>query len=907
MADEQQKRVSEIFFRVCDLALPERDRVLASMCGDDEVVRQRVLSMLDQGGETNAASLTNIVERGAKDASIGILQSQEPPPTQLGPYRVIKEIGEGGMSVVYEAEQSEPVRRHVALKVIRPGMDTREVIARFESERQALAVMDHPNIAQIFDAGTSDKGRPYFVMELVHGVPLTDYCDERQMTVPDRLALFISVCDAIAHAHQKGVVHRDLKPSNILVAEHDGNPQVKVIDFGIAKAVDATLSDDPLVTQLGQLVGTPGYMSPEQATARAQDIDTRTDVYSMGVVLYQLLVGVLPHDTRDHTPAQMRELVREGVTPRPSARLTQLGDMRDQSARDRNTDHSTLRSTLASSLDWVVLKAMEKERTRRYQSIYELKADVRNYLEHRPVLARPPSKSYVLGQFVRRNRRVVAVASVVFVALVAGIAMASIGLIRATKAERIAQQNERTAYRVVDVFTDIFEREDPSVAKGEDVRVIDVLDANTQRITESLGDEPEVQARLLFTLGSLFSNLAAYDKAIPPLELALAQRERMEQGDTPEMANILAALGEARRATDDLDGALAAHRRALHIRTGRGPGNLLAIAQSHSDLGMVARAAGDYEEADARLGMSISLLHQLEESPAVLEALATALNARAVLYSLTSRLVDAEVAHRSALEIKLKLYGDLHPSIATTLNNLGAVLAKQTKVQEAEIVYRRALTMREQLFKEDNPRISTTLNNLASTLLRSGKLDEAERLYRRSLEIRKTQGYPSAAVATSLNNLAGLLRAKGDADGALAAYVESLNVRRAVQGDEHPNTAITQVNLAEHLAETGHAEESCKHIADALTVLTTALKPDHWRLAMAKSVWGGCLASRGEFQDAESLMVSTLEVIRANRGDQSEYARSATQRLIDLYSKLGRANERDRYEELLQAMTLPEH
>ncbi|MFK8015879.1 MAG: serine/threonine-protein kinase, partial [Gammaproteobacteria bacterium] len=448
MTDEQKQRISEVFFQVCDLASPAREEKLDALCGDDLALRDAVLGMLGVRPSDDAASLTNIVERGARTASIGI--AREEVPTQMGPYRIIKEIGEGGMSVVYAAEQSQPVRRQVALKVIRPGMDTREVIARFESERQALAVMDHPNIAKIFDAGTSDRGRPYFVMELVDGQPLTEYCDERRLDLVQRLRLFMTVCDAIAHAHQKGVVHRDLKPSNILVAEHDEKALVKVIDFGIAKAVDATLSDDPLVTRLGQLVGTPGYMSPEQAAAKTQDIDTRTDVYSMGVVLYELLVGVLPHDTSGRSAAEMREMVRDRATPRPSARLTQLGEQRRVSAEARRTDHGALRATLASSLDWVVLKAMEKDRERRYQSIYELKSDVRDYLEHRPVSARPPSTRYVFGQFVRRNRRAVAVATIVFVALLAGVTTASIGLIRATIAEQNARRDERTATKAID-------------------------------------------------------------------------------------------------------------------------------------------------------------------------------------------------------------------------------------------------------------------------------------------------------------------------------------------------------------------------------------------------------------------------------------------------------------------------
>ncbi|MFK7886229.1 MAG: tetratricopeptide repeat protein [Gammaproteobacteria bacterium] len=899
-----RQRVSEIFFAVCDLSAIERNAALDNLCGDDASLRADVLAMLGVASEAATGNLTNIVERGARDASVNIAREFEDMPTQIGAYEILREIGEGGMSVVYEAQQSEPVRRIVALKVIRPGMDTREVIARFESERQALAVMDHPNIAQIFDAGTADNGRPYFVMERVHGVPLTEYCDGRKLSVNDRLGVFLSVCDAIAHAHQKGVVHRDLKPSNILVAEHDGKPQVKVIDFGIAKAVDASLADDPLVTRIGQLIGTPGYMSPEQAGGKVEQIDTRTDVYALGVVLYQLLVGVLPHDMASRSPEELRTLAQDGVTPRPSARLNRLGESKTQAAAQRATDASTLRSALATSLDWVVLKAMARERSRRYQSVFEFKADVRNYLAHRPVDARPPSRRYAMGQFVRRNRSVVTVAGIVLVALIAGVTTATIGLVKATKAEQLARKEAQTATRVTELISDFFRSEDPSVALGNDVKVIDVLDDNVARIADTLVDEPEVQARLLMTIGTLYNNMAEPAKAKPVLQQALAQQERVDRGDTnqttrAELAEILAQLGESHRQTDAMDDALVTHERALDLRRQHYGERSLPVAASLNDLGQVHLGLGDYGPAQERISQAIDMARPFSPEPEALELLSYSLNSRAVVASLNSNLEAAELAHREALEIKTQLYGEVHPSIATTLSNLGSVLAKQQKYVEAEAVYRHALAMRETVFKSDNGPVGTTINNLALLLYRQGNLDEAETLYRRSLVIRKQEAYPSAAVATTLNNLAGLLRKKGNAVQAEAAYVESVDVRTAVQGATHPNTAITRMNLTEHRLSMGNEAAACADIGEIVGLLTAGLRAGHWRLAQAQSIAGACAIHAGEVERAEELLNGSYVALKEKRGGDAEPTRRALAYLVELYTLLDRPKRRAEFELLL--------
>jgi eukaryotic-like serine/threonine-protein kinase len=361
--------------------------------------------------------------------------------TLIGPYKVLEQIGAGGMGVVYMADQQAPIRRRVALKIIKPGMDTDQVIARFEAERQALALMDHPNIAKVLDAGTTDSGRPYFVMELVRGIPITEYCDQNCLSVPERLDLFVQICHAAQHAHQKGIIHRDIKPSNVLVTLHDGRPVPKVIDFGVAKATSQQLTEKTLFTSFSQMIGTPLYMSPEQAKMTGLDVDTRSDIYSLGVLLYELLTGTTPFDeNRIRTAAydEIRRIIREEEPPLPSTRISTLGQSRTTVAAHRHVDADRLRQLVRGDLDWIVMKALEKDRRRRYETADGLANDIVRYLGDQPVDACPPSAMYRFRKFARRNRMVLTTAGLVSVALVLGTLLSTWQAIRATRAEHLA-------------------------------------------------------------------------------------------------------------------------------------------------------------------------------------------------------------------------------------------------------------------------------------------------------------------------------------------------------------------------------------------------------------------------------------------------------------------------------------
>ncbi|MBE0566591.1 MAG: serine/threonine protein kinase [Krumholzibacteria bacterium] len=768
----------------------------------------------------------------------------------IGPYRLVRMIGEGGMGQVYQAEQTEPIRRTVALKVVKRGMDTAEFVSRFESERQALAVMDHPCIAKVFDAGATPRGRPYFVMEFVDGIPLTEYCDQHRLDLRRRLELFTLICEGVQHAHQKAIIHRDLKPGNVLITEFDGNPVPKIIDFGVAKAMDRDLTENTLRTGMGQVVGTPAYMSPEQADLDSSDVDTRTDVYALGVILYELLAGERPFPREQLEKAGFKEamrIIREDDPPRPSDRYTTLAGRRDEIAHARAVEPTVLRRRLRGDLDWITMKALEKDRQRRYTTAYGLAQDVKRYLKHEPVSAGPPTASYRVGKFVRRHRTGVAAGALVAVALVLGAVGTTVGMIRAVKAEQVAQEEAATATRVTDFLVDLFEVSDPEHARGETITAREILDQGAGRIEAELSGQPHVRARLMTTIGKVYRNLGLYEAASPYLEEAVSLRRA--EGPSPDLSVSLAELADLYRVLARYDEAAALALESLDGMAGRQAPDQLTLAVSLNELAGVYRRQGRYDEAlplyERARDLRVAALGPDDPLVAVSD------NSLAALAWNRGDYAEAEARFLRALDVWERAYGENHADVAKGLNNLALLYHQLRRYDEAEPLYRRALPIYEKVLGPEHPRLGHALNNLALVCYDQQRYAEAEQHYRRALVIREAAlGTDHPDVAQTLNNLGNLARQQDRYAEADTLLHRALDIRRRVLGAEHPDVAWSLRDLGALADARGDTAAALDWFAQSVATFTAANGPDHPELAAILDAYAVALDHAGQAAEA---------------------------------------------------------
>jgi eukaryotic-like serine/threonine-protein kinase len=732
-------------------------------------------------------------------------------PERIGPYRILQVLAQGGMGLVYVAEQSEPVRRRVALKVIKAGMDTHEVVARFEAERQALAVMDHPYIAKVLDGGATPDGRPYFVMELVKGIPITDYCDLHKLRTRERLRIFIDVCHAVQHAHQKGVVHRDIKPSNVLVMLQDGTPAPKVIDFGIAKALSQSLTDHTLVTQVGQAMGTPAYMSPEQADPSALDVDTRTDVYSMGVLLYELLVGRLPLDPSElGLPVFMARLAqRDTNLSAPSVKLGTLGSVASSISLNRRSDLRELRRELKGDLDWIVMKAMDPDRNRRYDTINGLAMDLERFLRSEPVVARPPSTAYRVSRFARRNRVAVTAGAVVMVSLLIGLTVVAASLVRTTRAEALARQEAETARQVAALLTGLFQVSDPGEARGNSITAREILDRGAERLRSELTDQPVVQAQMLYTIGNVYRELGLFEQARPLLEQSMEIRRRLFAPDDSTVLAGMMSLGRLAQQQGRFDVADSLYRDVLSTADGNAASRSVDVAMVLSSLGGMYVTRGRYAEAESLLTRAVALRTERDTSDHT--DFARLLRNLGAAYLAQGQLAEAEPVFLRVLAMSQRLQGADHPDVGRTLSNLGVVYYGLAQYDKAEQYYVQAEQNLTTSLGADHPNIASMNINLGETAWRRGQLSEAETRLRRALDILSRRVEPThPSVGTAEYALANVLRDAGRSVEADAAYRRALSIREAALGVSSPAVAEVLRDHAELLQRLGRSDEAAR-------------------------------------------------------------------------------------------------
>jgi eukaryotic-like serine/threonine-protein kinase len=742
----------------------------------------------------------------------------------IGPYRLLEKIGEGGMGEVWIAEQHKPIRRKVALKVIKSGMDTKQVIARFESERQALAMMDHPAIAKVFEAGETEHGRPYFVMEYVQGIPITAHCDQNRLTTPERLALFMQICDGVQHAHQKAIIHRDLKPSNILVAIQDGKAVPKIIDFGVAKATAQSLTERTMYTELGMLIGTPEYMSPEQAEMSGQNIDTRTDIYSLGAILYELLTGALPFDPKELRRAgfdEIRRKIREEDPPKPSTKLSTMGDASTMQAQKRQTEPSALIRQVRGDLDWITMKALEKDRTRRYGSPSELAADIDRFLHHQPIIARPPSTVYKVGKFVRRHRVGVGVASTMAVLLVAFSVTTVIQARRIARERDRASQEAEASRQVSDFLTGLFKVSDPSEARGNSVTAREILDKGTDRIARELQGQPLVQGKLMNTMGFVYESLGLYVPAQKLLETALDIRTKALGPDHPDVATTLSDLGTVLWRKGEFAKAKALQEQALMIREKRLGPDSEVVASSLHNLGTLNWSQGDYDQARRLLERALAIREKVL-GPEHADVASTLNSLGAIAYR-EGDLKKAGVIWERTLTIREKALGPDHPWVAQTLNNLAIVHTYTGDPKGAVPLLKRVVQIQEKVLGPNHPDLASGLMNLGDAISRSGDPIGAKPYYARAVAIQEAAGPGNPELARFLDRLASVTLKENDLKGARALYERSLALRQKTLGPKHPEVAESLGGLADCASLGGHHQE-----AEALyeRALAIARKPD---------------------------------------------------------------------------------
>jgi serine/threonine protein kinase len=757
------------------------------------------------------------------------------PGTCVGAYELLELLGEGGFARVFRAQQTRPLRREVAVKIVKLGMDTSAVIARFELERQALALMAHPNIAAVFDAGATDTGRPYFVMELVRGGQrITKYCDEQRLGVRQRVELFIDVCHAVQHAHEKGVLHRDLKPSNILVTSVDGRATPKIIDFGIAKAVsdELRLTDVSVVTLEQQLLGTPQYMSPEQARSGGADVDTRSDIYSLGAVLYEMLAGQSPLDSPTGPSTMLEQLQRlttDEELPPPSTRAT-----------------SELRRALRGELDWIIGKCLEKDRRRRYESAAALAADLEAHLHHRAIAAAPPTLHYRAKKFVRRNTLAVVASAIILASVLAGAIVSTVLAVRAIRAERLAQRRQEETQAVNDFLTlEIIGAANPLVTQGNrEMTLREALENASKNVAGNFKGRPLSEAAVRESVGWAYRSLGRLDLALPHITIALDLRKQALGPDHPD--------------------------------TLQAEGSYAAILKSLNRLPEAEALYKDLIERYRRIGGQDTMsINAMENYAGVLSA--------------EGRSAEAEPIAREAAETARRMLGEDSYKTLVVRSTHAAILRRLGKTVEAEEIFRDAYERSLRMRGPDYPDTIALMRHRASALNDLGRSAEAERLFREGLERnRRVYGEDHTRTLQSMQDVAAVMRAMGRKKEAMELFEQVLEGSRRIRKPDDPEHIDAMNNYAVGLQDVGRMAESEPLLKEVLELRRRVQGENHPMTLMAMNTYGATLEYLGRYDEAEVFVRQALQQRRHLLGDGHPQTLNSIDDYVDILTALHR-------------------
>jgi serine/threonine-protein kinase len=934
---ERWRRIEALYAAVLERLPEQREAFLDRACAGDPALREEVDSLRAQHEAEPTFLETPLVEAPILSDVPEEADAEDGGDRRIGPYRLIRPLGRGGMGTVYLAVRDDDAfTQYVALKVLRRGLDTEDILRRFRAERQILAQLSHPNIARLFDGGATEAGRSYLVMEYVEGEAITEYCDRRHLSIDERLELFRKVCEAVHHAHRNLVVHRDLKPSNILVTEA-GEP--KLLDFGIAKllAPDEVGVSAPL-TQTGRRVMTPEYAGPEQV--RGEAVTTASDVYALGVLLYELLSGRRPYRLERRTVREVERVICEENPERPSAAVerTEAVEQKggaaetvspEQVSAARSTRPGSLQRRLRGDLDDMVLMAMRKEPERRYASAEQLSEDVRRHLDGLPVVAQPDTFTYRMKKFVRRHRVGVAASAMIVLLLAAA------AIVTAVQSQRIQAQAEQVraerdrAEQVIDFLVDLFEASDPARSGGKTLTARELLERGSRRVERELNAQPAVQAEMTAVMGRVYTSLGRYDRAEEHARRALARRKELYPARHPEIAQSLNDLGLVMNEQSRYDAADSLFRRALSLRRDHFGEHSREVAESLQNLGWLLVRTNEYEAADSLYRRALAIQRDLRgpRHPDVAETMTYF----GILQRRRGNLEAAERIQRNALAIRREAYGDTHRWVGQSLNNLAIVMENKGDYAAAESLLTDAVDVWRRVLGEEHPDVILALGNLAKQYEHQERYEAAESLFRYVLQQQKqTLGDNHRLIALTLADLAGIQRKQGALDDAEALYRRALTMRRQLFGDEHREVGWTLEGLAQIRSEQQAYGDAERLYREALSIYRAALSDEHpdnayallgtgrmllaqnepiraepvlrealairadayddtdLRITKARLALGACLIDLTQYEEAESLLTKTRASLQEAPGAPPELTRRVEQELTGLYEAWGR-------------------